>query len=157
MPGATRRFKATVVQDTKKRVVVPLPFAPNEAWGPKPKHPITGTVAGCNIRGFVVDHDGGWAIVLTPSWRRDCDIAPSERVDVVLSPEGPQRDDLADDISAALAAAPAADAFFDGLAQFYRRAYLRYIDATKRSPDLRAARIAEVVRLLSAGVKERPK
>jgi hypothetical protein len=31
------------------------------------------------------------------------------------------------------------------LAQFYRRAYLRWIDATKRSPDKRAARIAEMV------------
>ena len=41
--------------------------------------------------------------------------------------------------------------------QFYRRAYLRYIDGTKRRPDVRAARIAEVVGLLAAGVKERPK
>ena len=35
--------------------------------------------------------------------------------------------------------------------------YLRWIDATTRRPDVRAARIAEVVGLLSAGVKERPK
>jgi hypothetical protein len=48
-------------------------------------------------------------------------------------------------------------ACFDSLAQFYRRAYLRYIDGTKRRPDVRAARIAEVVGLLAAGVKERPK
>jgi uncharacterized protein YdeI (YjbR/CyaY-like superfamily) len=63
---------------------------------------------------------------------------------VELAPEGPQRGDLADDISAALEANPAAAAFFDTLAQFYRKAYLRYIDATTRRPDLRAARIAEV-------------
>jgi Bacteriocin-protection, YdeI or OmpD-Associated len=49
----------------------------------------------------------------------------------------------------------AAAAFFDTLAQFYRKAYLRYIDATTRRPDLRAAHIAEVVDLLAAGVKER--
>jgi Bacteriocin-protection, YdeI or OmpD-Associated len=41
------------------------------------------------------------------------------------------------------------------LAQFYRRAYLRWIDATKRSPDKRAARIAEMVELLKSGIKER--
>ena len=76
---------------------------------------------------------------------------------VELAPEGPQRDDLADDIAAALAATPAAGAFFDTLAQFYRRAYLRYIDATTRRPDLRAARIAEVVSLLADGIKERPR
>ena len=52
---------------------------------------------------------------------------------------------------------PAAAAFFDTLAQFYRKAYLRYIDATTRRPDLRAARIAEVTGLLADGIKERPR
>ncbi len=74
-----------------------------------------------------------------------------------LEPEGPQRQDLADDIAAALAANPAAAAFFDTMAQFYRKAYLRWIDATTRRPDLREERIAEVVGLLAAGVKERPR
>jgi len=52
-----------------------------------------------------------------------------------------------------LAANPQAGAFFDALAQFYRRACLRWIDATKRSPDRRADRIAEMVELLAAGAK----
>lgn len=72
-------------------------------------------------------------------------------------PEGPQRDDIADDVTLALEAEPDAAAFFDGLAQFYRRAYLRWIDATKRRPEVRAERIAEVVDLLKAGTKERPR
>ena len=75
---------------------------------------------------------------------------------MVLEPEGPQRDDLAPDIVAALDAEPEAGEFFDSLAQFYRRAYLRWIDATKRRPDVRAERIAEMVELLQAGRKERP-
>ena len=50
-----------------------------------------------------------------------------------------------------------AAAFLDSLAQFYRQAYLRWIDATTRRPDLRAARIAEVVDLLAAGIKQRPR
>ena len=41
------------------------------------------------------------------------------------------------------------------MARFYRRGYLRWIDGTKRRPDVRAARIAEVVSLLEAGHKER--
>ena len=52
---------------------------------------------------------------------------------------------------------PEAEAFFHALAQFYRKAYLRYIDATKRHPEQRPERIAEVVALLAGGVKERPK
>jgi hypothetical protein len=58
--------------------------------------------------------------------------------------------------SSPLEANPAAG-FFDALAQFYRNGYLRYVDATKRRPDMRAARIAEVTRLLASGIKERPR
>src|ERR1017187_9887140 len=80
--------------------------------------------------------DGG------PMWLRDTGVAIGGDVTVELAPEGPQRDDLAGDIATALAANPAAGAFFDTLAQFYRKAYLRWIDATTRRPGLRAARIA---------------
>jgi hypothetical protein len=47
--------------------------------------------------------------------------------------------------------------FSDTLAQFYRTAYLRWVDATSRRPDVRAARIVEVVDLLAAGIEERPR
>ena len=60
------------------------------------------------------------------------------------------------DIQAALDDSPEAGAFFDSLAQFYRNAYLRWIDSTKRRPELRADRIAEVVSLLERGIKQRP-
>lgn len=56
-----------------------------------------------------------------------------------------------------MAAEPAAAVCWDSIAQFYRRAYLRYIDAIKRSPERRQSRIAEVVALLAAGIKQRPK
>ena len=75
---------------------------------------------------------------------------------MIVAPEGPQRTDLAPDLAAALEANPAASEFFDTLAQFYRKGFLRWIDGTKRRPDLRAERIAEVVRLLNDGTKERP-
>jgi uncharacterized protein YdeI (YjbR/CyaY-like superfamily) len=86
-------------------------------------------------------------------------IAPltaGSQVPVELSPKGPQRDDLADDIAAALDGNTAAGAFFDTLAQFYRKGYLRYIDATKQRPDLRA-QIVEMTGLLASGIKERPR
>ena len=83
-------------------------------------------------------------LTLAPKRLHGMGIAIGDDVTVELAPEGPQRGDLADDIAAALAADPAAGAFFDTLAQFYRKAYLRWIDATTRRPDVRAARIAEV-------------
>ena len=110
---------------------------------------------GMGVRASVEPLGEGFGIVLGPAWRRDCGIAPGDAVDVVLAPEGPQRDDLADDVTAALAASPEAGAFFDGLAQYYRRAFLRWIDATKRRPDERERRIAEMVDLLRRGEKQR--
>ena len=80
-----------------------------------------------------------------------------EPVEVVLEPEGPQLSSLAPDLADALAARPEALDFFLSLATFYRKGYLRWVDATKRRPDVRAARIAELVELLAAGCKERPR
>ena len=59
-------------------------------------------------------------------------------------------------MAAALAARPEAREFFDALATYYRKGYLRWVDATRRRPDVRAARITEMVELLAAGHKERP-
>jgi uncharacterized protein YdeI (YjbR/CyaY-like superfamily) len=70
-------------------------------------------------------------------------------------PEGPQSDALAADIIAALHAEPEAARFFDGLASFYRKNYLRWINATRRSPSVRAQRIAELIELMKSGKKER--
>jgi hypothetical protein len=156
MAEKRKRYKTVIAIDKRRRVMVPVPFDPDEAWGAKPQHHVAGTVNGMGVRAVIEPLDGGFGIFLGPAWRRDCGIAPGDAVSVELFPEGPQRDDLAPDFRAALEASPKAGAFFDSLAQFYRRAYLRWIDATKKRPDVRAERIAEVVRLLEQGQKERP-
>jgi hypothetical protein len=143
------RFQATLRSDARRRVYLPLPAEPEV------RH-LTGTVNGMRYRGAVASIDGTPALVLGPAWRRGCGLQAGDRVSVELEPEGPQRQDLAPDLAAALDASPAAAAFWDELAQFYRKAYLRWIDATKRSPALRAERIATVVALLERGIKERP-
>jgi uncharacterized protein YdeI (YjbR/CyaY-like superfamily) len=83
-------------------------------------------------------------------------LADGDAVTVEIWPEGPQVGELAEDITEALEARPKAKAAFEGLAQFYRRGWLRWIDGTKRRPDVRRERIAEMVRILETGQKERP-
>ena len=133
-----------------------VPFDPDAEWGVKAVHHVSGTVNGCRVRVTLEPGDYGWGFTMNPA-RMQRRYRGRSQVPVELSPEGPQRGDLAEDIAAALEANPAAGAFFDTLAQFYRKGYLRYIDATKRRPDLRAARIAEVTGLLASGIKERPR
>ena len=118
---------------------------------------MNGTVDGTRVRVTLSRGGAGWAFTLSPSRVLGLAVAPGDEVSVELTPEGPQRADLAEDVAAALAANPAAGAFFDTLAQFYRKAYLRWIDGTTRRPEVRAARIAEVVELLAASVKQRPR
>ena len=154
---SARRFWVQITEDPRGHAVITIPFDPDEAWGAKAVHHVNGTVNECRVRVTIAPSDSGWEFTLNPSRVRGMGIAAGSDVMVELAPEGPQRGDLAEDMSAALAANPAAGAFFDTLAQFYRRAYLRYIDATMRRPDLRVARIAEVVSLLADGVKERPR
>lgn len=152
-----KRFKVRVTGDPRGSAVITIPFDPDEAWGVKSRHHVHGTVNGCRVRVTLLSDGDGWAFTYGPARATQLGLAIGSEAAVELAPEGPQRGDLADDIAAALDANPAAGAFFDGLAQFYRKGYLRYIDATKRRPEVRAARIAEVVDLLAAGVKDRPR
>jgi hypothetical protein len=124
-------------------------------WTPKDTHHITGTVNGCKVRGPLARFGADFGLSLGETWRRDNGIEVGDQVDAELAPEGPQRQDLADDIATALAASPKAGAFFDSLATFYRTGYLRWINATTRRPDLRAARISDMVALLEQGKKQR--
>jgi Bacteriocin-protection, YdeI or OmpD-Associated/Domain of unknown function (DUF1905) len=152
-----QKFRVRVTADHRGHAVIAVPFDPDESWGAKAVHHVKGTVNGCRVRVTLAPGDAGWALTFGPARANGMGLAIGSDALVELSPEGPQRGDLADDIAAALAANAAAGAFFDTLAQFYRRAYLRYIDATTRRPDVRAARIAEVVSLLASGRKERPR
>jgi hypothetical protein len=151
-----KTFKVVVVADEKGRVLVPLPFDPDTVWGRKVRHHVAGTVDGMGVRGVVEDFGEVSGLLLGAAWRRDCGIAPGDPVSVLLAPEGPQRDGLPDDVAAALEAEPEAGKFFDSLAQYYRKAYLRWIDGTKRRPEIRVERIAEMVTLLNSKQKERP-
>ncbi len=153
-----QRFTTTLAAHERGRAFVAVPFDPDQVWSPKPRHHITGTVNGIGIRAVIETHGGRHGFTLGPAWLRDGRaVAIGDTVTVEIVPEGPQRGDLAEDVAAALDASPDAGAFFDSLAQFYRKAYLRWIDATRRRPEQRAQRIAEMVQLLNAGIKERPR
>jgi hypothetical protein len=149
----TQRFKATVAK-TGTRTFIPIPFNPNEARGVKQRHHITGTVNGCKIRGSLGSDGKQYFLPLGAAWRRDNGVEAGAKVTVVLSAEGPQSELLARDVAAALQAEPAAKAFFESLATFYRNTYIKWIESAKR-PETRAARITEMMKLLKTGKKQK--
>jgi bacteriocin resistance YdeI/OmpD-like protein/uncharacterized protein DUF1905 len=156
MDHGVREFRTTVRAWPDGRAYVELPFDPGEAWGAKGRHHITGSVNGVPVRGALDELAGGtWVLMLGPAWRRGAGIGPGDEVTVVLAAEGPQRDSLPPDLAAALEAEPEAGVFFDSLATFYRKGYLRWLDGASRRPAVREERIKELVALLKAGKKTR--
>jgi hypothetical protein len=148
-------FQAKLEGTEKGRVYVVLPFDPEKTWGLRTGYHVRGTINGMDVRGSLEQFGKGYFLPLGMAYRRGAGLQPGDVVTVALMPEGPQSGGLATDIVAALEAEPDAMRFFDGLATFYRKNYLRWIDATKRSPDIRAQRIAELIELMKAGKKER--
>ncbi|WP_332642654.1 YdeI/OmpD-associated family protein [Aeromicrobium sp.] len=151
---ASRTFTAAV-EGTKTAAYVVMPFDPDGVWGARPRHHLRGTVNGCGFRGPLEQVDGEWRCSLGPVWRRDNGVELGDTLTFVLEEEGPQREAVDPDIAEALEASPKAGAAFDGLAQFYRKAFLKWIDGTKKRPEERVRRIAEMVSLLEAGKRTR--
>jgi hypothetical protein len=156
VPMESQRFAVLIASAGRDKLLVPVPFNPDQVWGTKQRHHVAGTVNGIRVRAVIEPAGEGFEFTLGATSPARCGLTVGDEVTVEIAPEGPQRDDLAQDVAEALAANPDAGAFFDSLAQFYRRAYLRWIDATKRRPEQRAERIAEMVKLLRSGNKERP-
>ncbi len=150
-----KHYETTLAAADDGRPYLPVPFDPGSVWGGA-QH-LGGALNTRHFRGRVEKLKGGWGIVLTPMWLRDCGLKAGDAVSVVLTAEGPIGMALAQDVAASFATEPSAAAFWDGLAPFYRKAFVKWIDSTKGKPDVRAARIAEVTGLLKAGVKARPK
>ena len=155
--AAERSFQAKIEGSEKGRAFLVLPFDPEKVWGQRTRYHIRGTINGAPVRGPLEKFDRGYFLALGPAYRRDTGLQLGDTVTVTIEPEGPQSKALASDIAAALAEEPEAAKSFDGLPTFYRKNFLRWIDATKRSPEVRARRIAEFVELMKAGRKERPR
>jgi uncharacterized protein DUF1905/bacteriocin resistance YdeI/OmpD-like protein len=126
-----QRFK-TIVAKSGTRTFIALPFNPNEVWGVKQRHHITGTVNGYDVRGSLGSDGRQYFLPLGATWRRGCGIEAGTKVEVVLSAEGPQSESLSSDIAAALDAEPQAKVFFESLATFYRNTYIKWIESAKR-------------------------
>jgi hypothetical protein len=103
-----------------------IPFNPDEVWGVKHRHYVSGSINDCKIRGYLDSDREAFFLPLGAAWRRDNGVEAGASVKVVLAPEGPQSDSLSLDVAAALDAEPQAKTFFDSLATFYRKNYCSF-------------------------------
>lgn len=144
----------TRLERSGSKVILPLPFDPNEAWGMRERHHVRGTIQGIAYRGEVRQLEKRFFLPVGPAWLRDAGLDLDQEVEVILEAEGPQVERMAEDIGSALAASPQARAFFEALPTFYRKNYMRWIESAKR-PETREARIREAVELLAQGKRSK--
>jgi hypothetical protein len=149
----TQHF-TTIITKAGSRTFIAISFNPNEVWGTKQRHYITGTVNGHPVRGSLGSDGKQYFLPLGAAWRRDCGLEAGAQVEVTLSPEGPQSETLSPDVIEALESEPQARTFFESLATFYRNTYVKWIESAKR-PETRVARIREMIKLLKAGKKQK--
>lgn len=153
MRERTLRFTATVTRQAN-RTFVTLPKDAADRWGEKPHHYVAGTIGGRTVRGRTEVQSEQYILPLGTTWLRDNDIQAGMSVECVLSLESPLIEELAHDIASAIESEPQARQFFEEIAPFYRKNYLRWIEDAKR-PETRAKRIAEVVQLLKERRQQR--
>jgi Domain of unknown function (DUF1905) len=46
----SQRFRAVIAAGPRDSAVITMPFDPDEAWGAKADHLVSGTIGGCQIR-----------------------------------------------------------------------------------------------------------
>ena len=150
---ATQSFMGRITE-SGTGASIEIPFDPDEIWGAKDRHYVSGSIDGFKIRGCLDEEGNQLALPLGPAWLRDNPVAVGAEVEVVLAPDGHLAENVAPDIGAALNAEPQARTFFESVAPFYRNNYIRWIESAKR-PETRASRIKEMMELLKARQKQK--
>src|SRR5262249_13178084 len=127
-----RRFETVLLPRPGGGIAVRLPFEPAAAWGDRDRWYVAGTIDDYRFRASVSKLDEAPAILLGPMWCRDPSMVAGRQVALVVAPEPPDSTTVAADFSSALGAQPHARRFFDSLATFYRKNYVRWIEGAKR-------------------------
>ena len=143
-----------MVQREGKFTFISIPFSPREIWGTRPRFHVNGTINSIAVRGTLGALGQDYFLRLGAAWLRGSGIEPGDQVSVILSLEGPQENNLAEDIKDALVANEKVKTFFDGLPTYYRKNFIRWIESAKRE-ETRKKRVQEMIKLLEEGKREK--
>jgi hypothetical protein len=87
-PANASAFDQVFIAEVKKEgsfVFVAIPFSPREAWGARPRYPVSGTINDIAVRGTLGALGKDYFLRLRTAWLRDSGIAPGATVSVKLS------------------------------------------------------------------------
>jgi hypothetical protein len=146
-----QQFRAVIEAHGKTATGIEVPAEVVEALGPSRRPKVRATVAGHTYRSSVASMGGRFLLGVSAEVRRAANVAAGDEVDVALELDEETREVVVpDDFAEALAAVPAARAFFDGLSYSQRRWFVLGIEEAKK-PETRVRRIDKAVARLAEG------
>lgn len=149
------KFRAEVELGGKTATGIAVPDEVVTALASGRRPPVTVTVGGHSYRTTVASMGGRFMVPLSAENRAAAGVAAGDEVEVeVVGDTAPRQVIVPDDLAQALAADPAAAAFFEGLAPSHRKEWVRWLEEAKQA-QTRASRLAKTIAALQAGQRTR--
>ena len=145
------RFRTTILQEGKTAMGFEVPAEVVEALGAGKRPPVNVTINGYTYRNTVAVLQGRYMIGVSSDHRGPAGVGGGDEVDVDLELDtAPRVIEVPDDLAAALAASPAAQATFDKLSYSNKSWHTLQIAGAK-TPETRTRRIEKSVASLAEG------
>ena len=145
-------FKAVLVHPdaTGAWTYLTVPFDVERAYGTKARVAVKDTVDGADFRSSLLPQGDGTHILVVPKPLRTAAKAGSgDTVEVVVeSDTAPRTVEVPQDLSAALALHPDANARFEAMSYSHKKEYVDWIESAKRA-ETRAARVQKAVGMIA--------
>jgi hypothetical protein len=147
------KFRTTVLQGGATATGIPIPEDVIEALGAGRKPAVTITLNGYTYRSTVATVDGRPMVGLSAENRAASGIRGGDEVEVELAVDtAPRTVETPADLRAALAAEPAALAFYEGLSYSNKRWHVLQLEAAKTA-ETRQRRLGKSMTMLREGRK----
>lgn len=148
-------FTAVLKKDADTPMMyVDFPYDVKELFGTRGNVKVKITYDGIPHRGLLTNMGGSCHFLgINKELRAKIGKAPGESVFITLQRDTEERIvEIPEDLAAAFAANPAAQARYDKLSYTHRKEYVRWITEAKR-PETRTTRLSKTIEMLQAGKK----
>ena len=152
----TKRFRVLLEKDANSEATgYVVPFDVQKVFGTRARLPVRGTINEHPFRGTIFPTgDGRHYIVVNKKLREAAGVRGGQTISVTMEPDPePRAVTPPEDLAAALAADPAAQAAWDKLSYTHKREYAEAVEGAKR-PETRQRRVEKAVAQIAAGRKE---
>ena len=147
------RFRTTVLLSGKTATGIRVPSEVIEELGAGRKPPVRVTIGSHSFRTTVAPRGDRYLVGISAQNREGTGVSAGDEVDVEIELDAAPREvAVPADLAEALAAAPEARRFFDGLTPSQKRWYVEPIEQAKKS-DTRERRVAKALAMLREGRK----